>query len=141
MMYILIDLTRYTAQVPQAGTQTKTIILIIVASPMGNVPRNSDCAGWRIITTHISGYIAYRRIEMRRKEQKRKTFKANTTTEIQYSQMPLYGRLCRRTDTIPVPIMTENHLFTLVRILSKRRIQEVSMQCRMVPVRKLHTME
>lgn len=30
---------------PQAGTQTKTNILIIVANPIGNVPRNIDCTG------------------------------------------------------------------------------------------------
>ena len=31
-----------TAQGPQAGTQTKTNMLIIVANPMGTVPRKSD---------------------------------------------------------------------------------------------------
>jgi hypothetical protein len=31
-----------TAQGPHIGTQTKTNILIIVANPMGNVPRNKD---------------------------------------------------------------------------------------------------
>jgi hypothetical protein len=30
------------------------------------------------------------------------------TTDIQYSQRALYGRLCRRIDTMPVPMVTLN---------------------------------
>lgn len=36
---------RVVAQEPQAGTQTKTIILIIVARPIGNVQTNRDWTG------------------------------------------------------------------------------------------------
>jgi hypothetical protein len=37
---------------------------------------------------------------------KRKTFSAKITTDIQYNQTPLYGRLCNRMKTIPVPMVT-----------------------------------
>lgn len=40
--------------------------------------------------------------------QNKKTFTAKMTTEIQYSQRPLYGRLCNRMLTIPVPMLTLN---------------------------------
>lgn len=44
---------------------------------------------------------------------KRRTLSAKTITESQYSQIPLYGRLWRRIETMPVPIVTENHLHSV----------------------------
>jgi hypothetical protein len=58
---------------------------------------------------------------------KSKTLRAKTTTEIQYSQIPLYGRLWRRIDTIPVPIVTENHLTQLEHEFNRGRVRECSL--------------
>jgi hypothetical protein len=44
---------------------------------------------------------------------KRRMLRQNTITDNQYSQRPLYGKLCRRIDTIPVPMHTENHLVSM----------------------------
>jgi hypothetical protein len=80
---------KYRAHSPHAGTQTRQNILIIVASPMGNVPMNMDCTGCLIIARKISGYKVYRRIEMILPVINRSTFSPKITTEIQYSQIPL----------------------------------------------------
>ena len=71
------------AQTPHAGTQTKQNMLMIVARPMGKVPRNIDCAGWVTITGNMSGYIRYRRAVISRKTINNSTLKANRTTDIQ----------------------------------------------------------
>ena len=42
---------------PQLGTQTNAVMLIMVARPIGNVPRNKLCAGCRSIAIHILGHI------------------------------------------------------------------------------------
>lgn len=52
--------------------------------------------------------IEYLRTEIMVNMQNKKTFTAKMTTEIQYSQRPLYGRLCNRMLTIPVPMLTLN---------------------------------
>ena len=52
------------AQVPHAGTQTRTIKLTMVASPMGKQPRNNECVGCVIIAGQSSGHKVYRRMEM-----------------------------------------------------------------------------
>lgn len=94
---------------PHAGTQTKTIIFTIVASPIGNVPRNKDCTGWRIMQPQTPGNRVYRNSEMVEKSRKSPTFRAKVATEIQYIQSALYGRLCSRMETMPVPMQTLNH--------------------------------
>lgn len=43
-------------QSPQAGTQTKQNMLMIVANPIGNVPMNMDWTGCLIMAKKISGY-------------------------------------------------------------------------------------
>lgn len=101
---------KYRAHSPQTGTHTKTNMLTIVASPIGKVPMNIDCTGCVTITRKISGYSVYRRMLMIHPMLNRSTFSAKIMTEIQYSQTPLYGRLCSKIDTMPVPIVTENHL-------------------------------
>lgn len=67
---------KYTNLSPNAGTQTNTTmsrvtsvvirqdgqwshLLIIVAKPIGNVPRNRDCAGFRNISFHTCGNMVY----------------------------------------------------------------------------------
>jgi hypothetical protein len=62
------------------------------------------------MTRHISGYTVYRTIEIIVNVMKSAMFKQKITTEIQYSQSPLNGRLWRRTETMPVPMVTANHL-------------------------------
>jgi hypothetical protein len=52
------------AQDPQRGTQMKIHISMSVANPMGIVAKKSELVGSWIITGHISGYKAYRRIEV-----------------------------------------------------------------------------
>jgi hypothetical protein len=59
------------------------IILIIVASPIGKVPKKRDWAGCRIIACHIRGYSEYRSMDTIRNMLKSKTFSAKMTTEIQ----------------------------------------------------------
>ena len=75
------QLTNCTNLSPQAGTQTKTIILTIVANAIGNVPKNRLCAGCLIITHQISGYSVYRMTEMIKNETKRPMFRQNTMME------------------------------------------------------------
>lgn len=94
---------------PHAGTQTNVIMLMMVASPMGNVPRNKDCTGWRIMQDHIPRKRVYLKIEMAKNKTNRTTLTAKIATEIQYSHRALYGRLWSRIDTIPVPMLTLNH--------------------------------
>ena len=43
---------------------------------------------------------------------KSSTLNTKITTDIQYSQFPLYGRVFSRIETIPVPMLAENHLLT-----------------------------
>jgi hypothetical protein len=50
---------------------------------------------------------------MRVKVTKRMTLSAKIMTESQYSQAPLKGRLCSRMETMPVPMVAENHLVGL----------------------------
>ena len=47
---------------------------------------------------------------MMAKVMKRRMLRQNTITLSQYSHQPFYGELCRRIETIPVPMHTENHL-------------------------------
>jgi hypothetical protein len=88
-------------------------MLIIVVKPMGNVPMNIDWTGWTIIAPKISGYSVYRKRLMIHPVTKRRTLRAKMTTEIQYSHGALYGSVFKRIDTMPVPIVTENHLFVV----------------------------
>ena len=81
--------TSLTAPSPQAGTQTNTIILMMVARPIGKVPMKSDWAGCLIMAHHISGKTVYRTMEITVKVTNSAIFRQNTTTEIQYSQSPL----------------------------------------------------
>jgi hypothetical protein len=85
-------------------------MLTIVARPIGKVPMKSDWAGCRIIAHHISGYTVYLTTEIKKNVINKTIFKQKIMTEIQYSQSPLNGKLWRRIETIPVPIVTENHL-------------------------------
>lgn len=74
---------RVVAQEPQAGTQTKTIILIIVARPIGNVPTNRDWTGCRIMYMKRPLYMSYRKTDIARKVMKRNMLRqkiANTTS-------------------------------------------------------------
>lgn len=48
-------------------------------------------------------------IEMRVNVRKRTTLSTKRMMERYCIQVVLYGRLCRRIDTMPVPIVTENH--------------------------------
>lgn len=54
--------------------------------------------------------MIYRSIEMRVKVVNRRMFRQYTTTDSQYIHLALYGRLCSKMETMPVPIVTENHL-------------------------------
>lgn len=74
---------------PHAGTQTKTIMLMIVANPIGNVPIKRLCAGCRIIAIHIFGYRVYRRTVIVRKMTKSKTFNPKMMYEMYWSHVPL----------------------------------------------------
>jgi hypothetical protein len=56
---------------------------------------------------------------------KRRTFRAKMTMETQYSQRALYGSVFKRVDTIPVPMMTENHLPILALLSQKYGISGV----------------
>lgn len=97
-------------QSPQAGTQTRQIMVMIVDNPIGKVPRYMDWMGWMRTGLMSSGYMVYRSAEITQKTAKRATFRTKKMTEIQYSQRALYGRVFNKTDTIPVPMLTENHL-------------------------------
>jgi hypothetical protein len=88
-------------------------MLMIVDKPMGTVPINIDCTGWTIMAPKISGYRVYRKTLMIHPVTKRRTLIAKMTTEIQYNHWALYGSVFKRIDTMPVPIVTENHLFVV----------------------------
>lgn len=59
---------------------------------------------------HISGYSEYRSRVIPVKTRKSEMFSTKKTTEIHRTHAALYGSSCRRTDTIPVPMLTANHL-------------------------------
>ncbi len=58
----------------------------------------------------ISGYSAYRSTEMAKKTTKRTTLAAKKTYETYCSHCAFQGRLCSSTETMPVPMLTANHL-------------------------------
>jgi hypothetical protein len=84
-----VQLTKVTAQLPHAGTQTKTIISTMVERPIGNAPKRRGTAGWRIIVIKRPGYMKYRRADINVNRMKRARFRTKKMTEIQYSQAPL----------------------------------------------------
>ena len=62
---------------PHAGTQTKQIILMIVANPIGKQPRKRLCAGCRIMAPQIFGYSVYRSRLINENMTNNSTFRAN----------------------------------------------------------------
>ena len=54
----------YGVEPPHAGTQIATNMLTMVANPIGNVPRKSDCTGCRSISVHVAGYKVYLKSDM-----------------------------------------------------------------------------
>jgi hypothetical protein len=92
-------------------------MLMIVARPIGKVPRKRLCAGWRTIEIHILGYSEYRRTEMMRKMMNKTTFSAKRMYDMYCSQRPLYGRFWSRMDVMPVPMFTENQEGVKFRII------------------------
>ena len=66
------------AQRPHAGTQTRTIILTMVARPIGKQPKNKECVGWLIIAGHSSGHKVYRKMDINKALTNIKTLSPNT---------------------------------------------------------------
>lgn len=52
--------------------------------------------------------MVYLKIDMTRKSENIATLRAKRATEIQYSQVALYGKLCNRMEVMPVPMVTLN---------------------------------
>lgn len=52
--------------------------------------------------------MMYRRVEINRNTQNRPMLRQKTMTDSQYSQSPLYGRLCSRIEVMPVPMVAAN---------------------------------
>ena len=101
-------------------------MLMIVDNPVGQAAMYTDCVVFLIFLIQSSGYTVYLTIEIAKKEHQSITFRAKMTTEIQYSQLPLYGSWFTRTDTTPVPIVTANHLQARIRLDHKfRRLKQV----------------
>ena len=72
------------------------------------VPRKSELVESRIITVQISGYSVYRRTDMENAREKRIVLRPKKTTDSQYNQSALKGIVMSSSDTMPVPIVTEN---------------------------------
>jgi hypothetical protein len=87
-------------------------MLMMVAKPMGAVPKKSDCTGWWSISAHVAGYSVYRRMEMIRITEKSSMLRVKKTMLrifndlwwLGYSSESAYNR----TATIPVPMVTAN---------------------------------
>jgi hypothetical protein len=82
----------------------------MVENPIGIAPRNRECCGSLLMIRQISGQARYRMAEMARAKTNKTTLRTKEPTDIQYSHSALYGRRLRRTDRMPVPIVTENQL-------------------------------
>lgn len=82
----------------------------------------------------ISGYRMYRTAVIAVKMQKRRTLRPKKTYDIYCTAVALYGRLCNRMETMPVPIMTENHLSRRHRVNILHKRFHLGMRC-------IHTME
>lgn len=63
------------------------------------------------MTLQICGYKMYLIAEMVVKATMRSTLREKKPTDIHRIQSVLYGRLCKRIDTMPVPIVTVNQLW------------------------------
>jgi hypothetical protein len=100
---------KVTDQYPQYGQHRKIQLSTSVAKPMGIVPRNKELVGSAIITAQISGYKVYRTTDMPKAKVKRIVFRTKKATESQYSQSALKGMVMSRRETMPVPMVTENH--------------------------------
>src|SRR4051794_27179205 len=98
-----------TAHGPQYGIHNAHQAEINVANPMGIVPRKSELTLSAIMTVHISGYAAYRKTEIAKAHEKRSVLSPRKKTASQYSQSALKGMAAKSKDTIPVPMVTENH--------------------------------
>lgn len=103
----------YGVRPPQAGTQIATNMLMIVANPIGNVPRNSDWTGCLSIKVQVAGYNVYLRIEIINIIAKRQMFPMKNAMLNGLSVLTYLGysldRAWSNTETIPVPIVTENY--------------------------------
>lgn len=75
-----------------------------------DLPRKSDWTGCLSIAWKMPLNATYRTNEMIVKVMNKSTFRAKSTTDIQYNHRALYGRLWSRIETIPVPMITENQL-------------------------------
>lgn len=69
----------YGVEPPHAGTQIAANMLIMVAKPMGMVPRKSDCTGCRNINVHVAGNKVYRNSDMTSITEKMPTFRTKKT--------------------------------------------------------------
>jgi hypothetical protein len=83
-----------------------------VAKPIGTVPKKSDWTGWRSMSVHVAGYRVWRKIEIRRMRVKKKALRMKNMMLRVRREDAWEGyrveRVCRRTDTMPVPIVVAN---------------------------------
>lgn len=71
---------------PHAGTHTSTIMLIIVAMPMGKVARNKLWCGCRSTAGNSLGYIVYLRAEINVKSRNKTILRTKKISETMSSQ-------------------------------------------------------
>lgn len=69
------------AHSPQAGTHTSIHMLTSVAKPIGMQPRKRELTGSCTMTTQISGYRAYRKMDTIDARAKRIVFRMKNTIE------------------------------------------------------------
>ena len=97
---------------PHAGTHTSTVILMSVARPTGQVATKRLWWGWLRTAGKISGYMVYRRNEMRENVRKRTRLRTKKMIEIMSCQCAEYGSgiWCTMIEVTPVLIVMMNHL-------------------------------
>lgn len=72
------------------------------------LPRNNDCTGCLIMAPQMPLNMVYLKIDMSRKSRNIATLRPKRATDIQYSQVALYGKLCNKMEVMPVPMVTLN---------------------------------
>lgn len=99
----IIFLTSSVNNVPQCGDSPGHTT--IVMKPIGNVPQYSPDKWFFSVAEKIPFHLNILTTLATAKRMKRTTLKMNTTTPRRRNQPPLKGKLYRRIDVMPVPIL------------------------------------
>lgn len=103
-------------------THTNAIIVTIVVRPIGKVPQNSPDDVLFIVAKKIPFHLNTLTTLAAAIRMKRTTLKMNTTTPRRRNQPALKGKVYRRTDVMPVPILKEKNAGEMFNIAYSTRL-------------------